>query len=109
MRIEAGATFTFGMTSATFIMCLRSDSVVFVGADPGDENDALSRARNGPAMRVLHVISTLGHGGAEHQLRLLVRRLPYECEVVTLSRPGAVATALRAQGTTVHELRTSGD
>src|SRR5690349_1111226 len=60
-------------------------------------------------MRVLHVITTLGHGGAEHQLRLLVRRLPYDCEVVTLSRPGAVATALRAQGTTVHELRTSGD
>ena len=55
-------------------------------------------------MRVLHVISSLTEGGPEHQLRLLVRRLPHESEVVTLSRPGAVADALRAGGTTVHEL-----
>jgi len=55
-------------------------------------------------MRVLHVISALAEGGPEHQLRLLVRRLPHESEVVTLSRPGAVADALRAGGTTVHEL-----
>jgi glycosyltransferase involved in cell wall biosynthesis len=55
-------------------------------------------------MRVLHVISTLAHGGAEHQLRLLVRRLPHDCEVVTLARPAAAAAALRAEGTTVHEL-----
>ena len=55
-------------------------------------------------MRVLHVIRALGEGGPEHQLRLLVRRLPHECEVVTLTPPGAVADALRARGTTVHEL-----
>jgi glycosyltransferase involved in cell wall biosynthesis len=55
-------------------------------------------------MRVLHVISALAAGGPEHQLRLLVRRLPHESEVVTLSRPGAVGDALRAGGTTVHEL-----
>jgi glycosyltransferase involved in cell wall biosynthesis len=55
-------------------------------------------------MRVLHVISALAEGGPEHQLRLLVRRLPHESEVVTLSPPGAVAAALRAGGTTVHEL-----
>ncbi|MFI5896631.1 glycosyltransferase [Actinoplanes sp. NPDC051513] len=55
-------------------------------------------------MRVLHVISTLSAGGPEHQLRLLVSRLPHESEVVTLSPPGAVAAALRAGGTTVHEL-----
>ncbi|MGX6603144.1 glycosyltransferase [Micromonosporaceae bacterium Da 78-11] len=60
-------------------------------------------------MRVLHVISTLAEGGAEHQLRLLVRRLPHDCEVVTLSPPGAVAAALRADGTTVHELPATGD
>jgi glycosyltransferase involved in cell wall biosynthesis len=60
-------------------------------------------------MRVLHVISTLAPGGAEHQLRLLVRRLPYDCEVVTLSGPGAVTTAIRAGGTTVHELVTRSD
>jgi glycosyltransferase involved in cell wall biosynthesis len=55
-------------------------------------------------MRVLHVISALAQGGPEHQLRLLVRRLPHESEVVTLSPPGAVADVLRAGGTTVHEL-----
>src|SRR5689334_12532613 len=55
-------------------------------------------------MRVLHVIGALAEGGPEHQLRLLVRRLPHESEVVTFSRPGAVADALRAGGTTVHEL-----
>jgi glycosyltransferase involved in cell wall biosynthesis len=55
-------------------------------------------------MRVLHVITGLAAGGAEHQLRLLLRRLPQDCEVVTLSNPGAVAAAIRADGTTVHEL-----
>jgi glycosyltransferase involved in cell wall biosynthesis len=55
-------------------------------------------------MRVLHVISALAEGGPEHQLRLLVGRLPHESEVVTLSPPGAVADALRAAGTTVHEI-----
>lgn len=55
-------------------------------------------------MRVLHVITALGEGGPEHQLRLLVDRLPHECEVVTLSPPGAVGDALRARGTTVHEV-----
>ncbi|MEV8507039.1 glycosyltransferase [Actinoplanes sp. NPDC051475] len=58
-------------------------------------------------MRVLHVITGLAPGGAEHQLRLLLRRLPHDCEVVTLSNPGAVAAAIRADGTTVHELTMS--
>jgi glycosyltransferase involved in cell wall biosynthesis len=58
-------------------------------------------------MRVLHVITGLAAGGAEHQLRLLLRRLPQDCEVVTLSHPGAVATAIRADGITVHELTMS--
>lgn len=35
-------------------------------------------------MRVLHVISTLEPGGAGSQLRLLVRRMPYDSEIVTL-------------------------
>jgi glycosyltransferase involved in cell wall biosynthesis len=38
---------------------------------------------------------------------LLVRRLPHDCEVVTLSNPGTVAEAIRADGTTVHELTMS--
>lgn len=70
-------------------------------------------------MRVLHVITALADGGAEHQLRLLVRRLPYDCEVVTLSptgptptgplQTGSIAAALRADGTSVHELVCRGD
>lgn len=55
-------------------------------------------------MRVLHVISALAEGGPEHQLRLLVGRLPHESEVVTFSPPGAVADALRAGGTRIHEV-----
>ena len=55
-------------------------------------------------MRVLHVITGLAAGGAEHQLRLLLRRLPHDCEVATLSNPGSVAAAIRADGTRVHEL-----
>jgi len=55
-------------------------------------------------MRVLHVITGLCAGGAEHQLRLLLRRLPYDCEVATLTGPGPVAATIRADGTTVHEL-----
>jgi glycosyltransferase involved in cell wall biosynthesis len=58
-------------------------------------------------MRVLHVITGLNAGGAEHQLRVLLRRLPYDCEVVTLSNPGPVAEAMRADGVTVHELTMS--
>lgn len=38
---------------------------------------------------MLHVISTLAPGGAGHQLRLLVRELPHDCEVVTLTRATA--------------------
>lgn len=57
-------------------------------------------------MRVLHVISSPAPSGAGHQLRLLVRGLPHDCEVVALRRAGAVAAALRAGGTTVHELGT---
>ena len=54
---------------------------------------ARHRLRTGqvPPMRVLHVITGLGAGGAEQQLRLLLRRLPHECEVVTLTNPGPVA------------------
>ncbi|KUL23479.1 glycosyltransferase [Actinoplanes awajinensis] len=60
-------------------------------------------------MRVLHVITGLDAGGAEHQLRLLLPRLPVECEVVTLSHPGVVAGAIRAGGTVVHELTMRGN
>lgn len=60
-------------------------------------------------LRVLHVISAVAGNGAEHQLRLLVRRLPLHSEIVTLSPPGPVTVAMRAEGTTVHELVTDRD
>jgi glycosyltransferase involved in cell wall biosynthesis len=60
-------------------------------------------------MRALHVITGLGVGGAEHQLRLLLKRLPHECEVVTLTTPGPVADAIRADGTPVHVLAMRGN
>ncbi|MBB2944531.1 glycosyltransferase involved in cell wall biosynthesis [Actinoplanes lutulentus] len=78
-------------------------------------------------MRVLHVISTPGPGGAGHQLRLLVRRLPHDNEVVMLApaasrvpgkledRPGTepaadgIADALRAEGARVHRLTATCD
>ncbi|MET9591703.1 glycosyltransferase [Streptomyces sp. NPDC006516] len=55
-------------------------------------------------MRALHVITGLGVGGAEQQLRLLVRHLPVRCDVVTLTNPGAVAEGLRADGVRVLHL-----
>jgi glycosyltransferase involved in cell wall biosynthesis len=55
-------------------------------------------------VRVLHVITGLGAGGAEHQLRLLVRHLPVDCAVATLTNPGSVAAAIRADGIPVFDL-----
>ncbi|MEU9114136.1 glycosyltransferase [Streptomyces sp. NPDC048483] len=75
-------------------------------------------------MKVLHVITGLETGGAEQQLRLLLRRLPAQCEVVTLTVPqglkgrgggapsgswgsaptGPVADGIRADGTPVTHL-----
>jgi glycosyltransferase involved in cell wall biosynthesis len=60
-------------------------------------------------MRILHVITALRPDSAGHHVRLLVRALPHQCEVATLSRSGPVAEALRAGGTRVHELAARGD
>jgi glycosyltransferase involved in cell wall biosynthesis len=60
-------------------------------------------------MRVLHVITGLGIGGAEQQLRLLLRHLPAECEVATLTNPGAVADGLRADEVPVTNLGMHGN
>lgn len=59
--------------------------------------------------RVLHVITGLGIGGAEQQLRLLLRHLPAACEVVTLTNPGPVADGIRADGTPVTHLGMTGN
>ncbi|MDO0927642.1 glycosyltransferase [Streptomyces sp. TG1A-8] len=60
-------------------------------------------------MRVLHVITGLGAGGAEQQLRLLLRHLPVRCEVVTLTDPGPVADGLAADGVRVVHLGMAGN
>lgn len=62
-------------------------------------------------MRVLHIITGLAAGGAERQLLLTLRHLPpeVECEVATLTNPGTVAAALRAEGFPVHDLAMRGN
>ncbi|MFB7636886.1 glycosyltransferase [Streptomyces sp. NPDC056149] len=59
-------------------------------------------------MKVLHVITGLEVGGAAQQLRLLLRRLPAHCEVVTLTNPGPLAEAIEADGTPVTHLGMTG-
>ncbi|MFE2266580.1 glycosyltransferase [Streptomyces griseosporeus] len=61
------------------------------------------------ARKALHIITGLGVGGAEQQLRLLLRHLPVDCEVVTLTNPGAVADGLAADGVRVHHLGMAGN
>lgn len=60
-------------------------------------------------VRVLHVITGLGVGGAEQQLRLLLRHLPVRCDVLTLTNPGPVAEGLRADGVRVVHLGMRGN
>ncbi|MFJ9812066.1 glycosyltransferase [Streptomyces sp. NPDC101158] len=60
-------------------------------------------------MKVLHVITGLGIGGAEQQLRLLLRHLPVRSDVVTLTNPGAVADGIAADGTPVTHLGMTGN
>ncbi|MGC0340646.1 glycosyltransferase [Streptomyces sp. SLBN-8D4] len=60
-------------------------------------------------MKALQVITGLGVGGAEQQLRLLVRHLPVDCDVVTLTNPGAVAEGLTADGVRVTHLGMAGN
>ena len=62
-------------------------------------------------MKVLHIITGLAAGGAEQQLRLLLRHLPpeHQCEVVTLENPGSVAQGMRADGVRVIDLGMRGN
>lgn len=61
------------------------------------------------SVRALHVITGLGVGGAEQQLRLLLRHLPMRCDVLTLTNPGPVAEGLRADGVRVVHLGMRGN
>ncbi|MFJ3206845.1 glycosyltransferase [Streptomyces flaveolus] len=60
-------------------------------------------------MKALHIITGLGVGGAEQQLRLLLRHLPVACDVVTLTNPGPVAEGLTADGVRVVHLGMTGN
>lgn len=55
-------------------------------------------------MKVLHVITGLGVGGAELQLRAMLRHTRHESDVVTLYNPGPVADMIRADGSAVRSL-----
>jgi glycosyltransferase involved in cell wall biosynthesis len=55
-------------------------------------------------MKVLHVITGLMAGGAEQQLRLLLRHTRHQAAVVTLYNRGLVADAIEADGTRVVDL-----
>ncbi|MFF9869263.1 glycosyltransferase [Streptomyces sp. NPDC013953] len=69
-----------------------------------------SRSPQKPPLKVLHVITGLGIGGAEEQLRLLVPHLrEVTAGVVTLTNPGPVADALRADGVPVVHLGMRGN
>ena len=55
-------------------------------------------------MKVLHVITGLGVGGAELQLRSILQHSRHEGEVVTLYNPGPVAEMIRSDGNQVRDL-----
>lgn len=55
-------------------------------------------------MKVLHLITGLGVGGAELQLRSILQHTRHECDVVTLYNPGPVADMIRADGGRVRDL-----
>ena len=55
-------------------------------------------------MKVLHVITGLGVGGAELQLRAVLQQTRHDADVVTLYNPGPVADMIRAEGTAVRTL-----
>ena len=55
-------------------------------------------------MKVLHVITGLGVGGAELQLKSFLQHTRHECDVVTLYNPGPVAEMIRDGGNQVRNV-----
>ena len=55
-------------------------------------------------MKVLHMITGLGSGGAELQLRSLLQRTRHEADVVTLYNPGPVAEMIESDGNRVRDI-----
>ena len=67
-----------------------------------DSEHGIDRGRR---LRILHVIPTLDHSGAEKQLALTVRHLPretYEVQVIAITRGGYYEQILRDAGIPVH-------
>ena len=50
-----------------------------------------ARSEKGSRVKVLHIITGLGVGGAELQLRSVIQHSRHDCDVVTLYNPGPVA------------------
>ena len=55
-------------------------------------------------MKVLHIITGLGVGGAELQLRSVIQHSRHDCDVVTLYNPGPVADMFSEDGVRVRNL-----
>jgi glycosyltransferase involved in cell wall biosynthesis len=55
-------------------------------------------------MKVLHLITGLGVGGAELQLRSILQHTRHEADVVTLYNPGPVADMIREDGGRVRDV-----
>jgi len=55
-------------------------------------------------MKVLHLITGLGVGGAELQLRSILQHTRHDADVVTLYNPGPVAEMIREDGGQVRDL-----
>jgi glycosyltransferase involved in cell wall biosynthesis len=55
-------------------------------------------------VKVLHLITGLGVGGAELQLRSILQRTRHDSDVVTLYNPGPVADMIRADGGRVRDI-----
>jgi len=55
-------------------------------------------------VKVLQVITGLGVGGAELQLRSFLQHTRHECDVVTLYNPGPIAEMMRGDGVQVRDL-----
>ncbi len=55
-------------------------------------------------MKVLHLITGLGVGGAELQLRSILQHTRHDADVITLYNPGPVADMIRSDGSQVRNL-----
>src|SRR5690349_8818195 len=69
----------------------------------------MPRAIGRKIVKVLHVITGLGVGGAELQLRSILQHTRHQSEVVTLYNPGPVAEMISGDGGRVRDLGMTGN